>query len=57
MTDLERLLEEHMRRAQAEGWERGFYEGQRYGQACERYDPNRDSELDEPTQPTNPYRR
>lgn len=49
--DISRALE----RARAEGWERGFYDGECYGRAYEKHDPQWDWG-DAPCRPSNPYR-
>jgi hypothetical protein len=49
--DTSRALE----RARAEGWERGFDDGQLYGSARERHDPQWDWD-GPPERPKNPYR-
>lgn len=50
--ELEKLIQPRL----AAAWEAGCYAGQVYGQAHERFDPNRDPEYDEPTPPQNPFR-
>jgi hypothetical protein len=53
--EIDNLIKENRRRAQAAAWDAGFSAGLRYGQDLARYDVSRDSEYDEPTMPTNPY--
>lgn len=54
---IEDVLAESLRRYKAAAWDEGYHAGVAFGQAHERFDPSRDPEWDEPSEPTNPYRR